>query len=187
MFKTVESSPHPLHSPRQRESEIIRNHASTSADQAPTTSTAPASNSPRWGLIILPEPTPPRVALSALSNCPIDQPNKRDSDIQRQRVLRTPHVKRISTARIRHRQRQPTGRAWPNSDYSVVAGGGGYADSSDPVVTVGPRVRAVREMWVNVSTWTDSNFGKHRIQGQPDGRWLHRRTRPNELWHWPGN
>lgn len=51
----------------------------------------------------------------------------------------------------------------------VVAGGGGFEDSSDPVVTVGLEGYAQYEMWVNVSTWTDTNFENIQYKGDQTG------------------
>ena len=51
----------------------------------------------------------------------------------------------------------------------VVAGGGGYEDGSDPIVTVGLEGYAQFEMWVHVSTWTDTNFQNIEYKGDQTG------------------
>lgn len=51
----------------------------------------------------------------------------------------------------------------------VTAGGGGLGDGSDPVVTVGLEGYAQFEMWVHVSTWTNSDFQNIEYKGNQTG------------------
>lgn len=54
-------------------------------------------------------------------------------------------------------------------DVPITAGGGGRTDSSSPLVTVGLEGYAQFEMWVNVNTWTNSDFENIEYQGHWTG------------------
>lgn len=140
--------------------------------KAPTTSTAPASNSPQgkagdW--IIPPEPTPaPGGAVGTVYFQLINQTSETvtfnvnvSSDAARETNLYS-QGSGIDNA-------NPQVAPGQTVTIPVVAGGGGYADSSDPVVTVGLEGYAQYEMWVNVSTWTDTNFENIEYKGNQTG------------------
>ena len=146
--------------------------APTAPTKAPTTSTAPASNSPQdkagdW--IIPPEPTPSSGGTVGT--------------VYFQLINQTSQTVTFNVNVSSDAQRETSLYSWASGTLSanpqvapgqtvtvpVVAGGGGYTDSSDPVVTVGLEGYAQYEMWVNVSTWSNNNFENIEYKGDQTG------------------
>ncbi|MGA9148674.1 MAG: hypothetical protein WBZ04_14040, partial [Candidatus Nanopelagicales bacterium] len=144
----------------------------TAPTKAPTTSTAPASNGPQgkagdW--IIPPEPTPSSGGTVGT--------------VYFQLINQTSQTVTFNVNVSSDAQRETSLYSWASGTLSanpqvapgqtvtvpVVAGGGGYTDSSDPVVTVGLEGYAQYEMWVNVSTWSNNNFENIEYKGDQTG------------------
>ena len=146
--------------------------APTAPTKAPTTSTGPVLNSPQgkagdW--IIPPEPTPSSGGTVGT--------------VYFQLINQTSQAVTFNVNVSSDAQRETSLYSWASGTLSanpqvapgqtvtvpVVAGGGGYTDSSDPVVTVGLEGYAQYEMWVNVSTWSNNNFENIEYRGDQTG------------------